>query len=106
MQLNISLQRVLNTLFPLTAYQIIVLDSPFLFSACWQVIKLWIGELYLSPPAQHFHHRSRLLDFVDAVSSSKVLFIERADLKKYIEPQRIISELQVSDPVEKSEIVS
>lgn len=59
-----QLIQILQSHYPDTLENLYVIDAPFIFSACWAIIKMWI----------------------DPVTAQKVQFIPRADLVKYFDP--------------------
>lgn len=62
-----QLIQILQSHYPDTLESLYVLDSPFIFSACWAVIKMWI----------------------DPVTAGKIQFIRRSELTKYFDPASI-----------------
>jgi len=65
-----QLIQILQSHYPDTLESCYVIDAPFIFSACWAIIKLWI----------------------DPVTAQKVQFISRAELAKYFDPSAIPSD--------------
>lgn len=68
-----QLIQILQSHYPDTLESLYIVDSPYLFSACWMVIKHWI----------------------DPVTAQKIQFIRRTELTKYFHPDSIPSD---SDP--------
>jgi hypothetical protein len=62
-----QLIQILQSHYPDTLESLYILDAPFLFSACWAIIKMWI----------------------DPVTANKVQFIKRSDLTKFFAPTSI-----------------
>ena len=58
---------ILQTFYPETLQHFIFVDSPWVFSACWAVIKMWL----------------------DPVTAGKVLFVNRSALPEYIKEECI-----------------
>lgn len=64
-----QLINILQAHYPDTLENLYVVDAPFIFSACWAVIKMWI----------------------DPVTANKIQFIRRAELEKFFDPASIPS---------------
>jgi len=58
---------ILKTYYPETLQYIFMVDSPWIFSACWAIIKQWLNPVTLK----------------------KVHFLKLADLKKYMKSNAI-----------------
>lgn len=56
---------ILQTFYPETLQHFIFVDSPWIFSACWAVIKMWL----------------------DPVTAGKVVFTKKSGLHEYIKPE-------------------
>lgn len=64
-----QLIQILQSHYPDTLESLYVVDAPFIFSACWAIIKMWI----------------------DPVTANKIQFIRKADLTKFFDPASIPS---------------
>jgi hypothetical protein len=62
-----QLIQILQSHYPDTLENLYVVDAPYLFSACWAIIKMWI----------------------DPVTANKILFIPRSELTKYFDADSI-----------------
>lgn len=62
---------ILQLNYPDTLGMALIVNAPFIFSACWAIIKLWL----------------------DPVTAAKVNFIKAAQLVDYVEPEYIIPEI-------------
>jgi hypothetical protein len=62
---------ILQLNYPDTLGKALVVNAPFIFSACWAIIKMWL----------------------DPVTAAKVEFIKAAQLPEYVDPEFIIPEI-------------
>jgi hypothetical protein len=69
-----SLLNILQTNYTDTLETLYIVDAPFLFSACWSIIRPWI----------------------DPITVAKVLFIKRAQLTDFFEPGVIPAESEMN----------
>ncbi len=66
-----ALISIMQTNYPETLYVCLVIDSPYIFSACWALIRPWL----------------------DPVTAAKVTFIKRAQLSEYMDPVIVPTDL-------------
>jgi hypothetical protein len=61
---------ILQTFYPESLHRFIFVNSPWLFSACWSVIKPWL----------------------DPVTAAKVIFLKKHELSDHIHPDVVPSD--------------
>uniref|UniRef100_A0A7S4ISL5 CRAL-TRIO domain-containing protein n=1 Tax=Vannella robusta TaxID=1487602 RepID=A0A7S4ISL5_9EUKA len=68
--------RILESYYPESMGLTLIVNSPWLFSACWRLIKGWI----------------------DPVAAEKIKFISQAELTQYVDPDNLLKDYGGNDP--------
>ena len=68
--------KLLESYYPESLGTTLIVNAPWVFYGCWQIIKPWI----------------------DPVARAKILFVDVADIKKWVEPENLLKEYGGEDP--------
>lgn len=68
--------KLLESYYPESLGTTLIVNAPWVFYGCWQIIKPWI----------------------DPVARAKILFVDVADIKKWVEPKNLLKEYGGEDP--------